>query len=208
MMRRTLPAFPKLLGAACLAAALSACGPVVQVGGNAPRPDSLYTLSAIGPAAVPAGVQPVDMARAVTIGLPAVPGALQTLRIPVSNTDTTIQYVKAAQWSEQPARLFQHLLADVLVHQGIAVIDPRSSGQAGGIRLAGQLMTFGVDVRGAPVARVRYDATLTGPDGVRQRRFEREVAVSRVEGAAVARALNAGANAVAQDVADWVKAAR
>ncbi len=180
------------------------CGPLVQVGGNATPPDALYTVSATTPAAVPAGQVPVDMVKAVTVDIPAVPGALQSLRIPVVVSDTSIQYVPAAQWSEQPNRLFQRLLADTLTHGGVAVIDQRSSGTIGGRRLTGQLMAFGVDVREGQIVRVRYDATLAGPEGVRQRRFEREAPVARIDGASVSAALNSAANAVAADVASWI----
>ena len=182
----------------------AACGPLVQVGGNTQRPDAVYTLSAAPPIAVPAGAAPVDMTKAVTIDTPSVPGALQTLRIPVTVSDTAIQYVKGAQWSEQPNRLFQRLLADTLVHSGVVVIDQRSSGQTGGRRLTGQLMAFGLDVRDGRQVRVRYDATLAGPDGIRQRRFEREAPVGSADGADVALALNGAANRVAADVAAWV----
>lgn len=182
----------------------AACGPLVQVGGNTQRPDAVYTLSAAPPIAVPAGAAPVDMTEAVTIDTPSVPGALQTLRIPVTVSDTAIQYVKGAQWSEQPNRLFQRLLADTLVHSGVVVIDQRSSGQTGGRRLTGQLMAFGLDVRDGRQVRVRYDATLAGPDGIRQRRFEREAMVGSADGADVALALNGAANRVAADVAAWV----
>lgn len=180
------------------------CGPIVQVGGNAPRPDAVYTLSAAPPVAVPAGTAAVDMTRAVTVDTPSMPGALQTLRIPVTVSDTAIQYVKGAQWSEQPNRLFQRLLADTLVHSGVAVIDQRSSGQMGDRRLTGQLMAFGLDVRDGRQVKVRFDATLAGPDGVRQRRFEREAPVASADGADVALALNGAANRVAVDVAAWV----
>lgn len=183
---------------------LGGCGPLVQVGGNTAPPDALYTVSATSPAAVPAGQVPVDMARAVSVDIPAVPGALQTLRIPVIVSETSIQYVQSAHWSEQPNRLFQRLLADTLTHSGIAVIDQRSSGTTGGRRLTGQLMAFGVDVREGQVVRVRYDATLAGPDGVRQRRFERDAPVARIDGATVSAALNSAANAVAGDVSRWI----
>lgn len=183
---------------------LAACGPLVQVGGNAPRPDALYTLSATPAASVAVGKVPVEMTRAVSVDVPAMPGALQTLRIPVTVSDTSIQYVKAAQWAEQPNRLFQRVLADTLSNAGIAVIDQRSSGQIGGQRLTGQLLAFGVDTRGGPRVKVRYDATLTGPEGIRQRRFEREAELGRVEGADVAEALNGAANLIAADVARWV----
>lgn len=186
---------------------LAACGPIVQIGSNTPRPDSVYTLSAALPTAVPAGTAPIDMTSAVTVDTPSMPGALQTLRIPVIISDTAIQYVKNAQWSEQPNRLFQRLLADTLVHTGVAVVDQRSSGQTGGRRLTGQLTAFGLDVREGQQVRVRYDATLAGPDGVRQRRFEREAPVRSADGAGVALALNTAANQVAVDVAAWVKGA-
>lgn len=187
-----------------LALAIAGCGPLVQIGGNSSRPDSLYTLSAPPPAAVSAGLNPLDMQQAVTVDMPSVPGALQTLRIPVTVADTSIQYVTAAQWTEQPNRLFQRLLADTLAAHGTAVVDQRSSGQAGGRRLTGQLLVFGVDVRNGRQVEARYDATLSGPDGVRQRRFERTVPLVQVVGPEVAVALNQAANAVASDVAAWV----
>ncbi len=184
---------------------LAACGPLVQIGGNSPSPDALYTLSATSPAAVPVGQVPVNLADAVTVQVPTVPGALQTLRIPVSVSETSFQYVKGTQWAEQPNRLFQRLLTDTLVDAGIAVVDPRTAGVGGKRVLSGQLVAFGVDVRGnAPKVQVRYDATLSTPAGLRQRRFEREAALSRVDGAEAAVALNMAANQVAADVAAWV----
>ncbi|WP_374388127.1 ABC-type transport auxiliary lipoprotein family protein [Sandaracinobacter sp.] len=186
---------------------LAGCGPLVEIGGNTPRPAALYTLSAAPPEAVPAGVQPIDLSKAITIDTPTLPGALQTVRIPVTVSDTSIQYVRDAQWAEQPNRLFQRLLADMLVHSGVAVIDQRSSGQSAQQRLTGQLTAFGVDARGSPQVRVRFDATLSGPDGIRQRRFEREAPVGDVAGAPVAEALNGAANRVAADVAAWVSSA-
>lgn len=188
-----------------LATLLASCGPLVQIGGNSPRPDALYTLSATSPAAVPAGQVPVDMANAVTVQVPTVPGALQTLRIPVTVSDTVVQYVTAGQWAEQPNRLFQRLISDTLVHGGIAVVDLRASGVSAKRVLSGQLVAFGVDSRtAAPVVRVRFDATLATPAGLRQRRFEREAPLAAVESGQVAAALNQAANEVAVDVAAWV----
>jgi len=196
-MMRALPILAALL--------LAGCGPLVQIGGNSPSPAALYTLSATGPAAVPIGQVPVNMADAVTVQVPAVPGALQTLRIPVSVSDTAYQYVKASQWAEQPNRLFQRLLADTLVHGGIAVVDSRTAGVSGKRVLSGQLVAFGIDARGSePKVTVRYDATLATPAGLRQRRFERDAPVAGIGGPEAAIALNAVANLVAADVAAWV----
>lgn len=196
------PALPLLLPLL-----LFACGPVVQIGGSNPPPDALHTLTADAPATVPSGIAPIDQAQSVSVGLPVVPGALQTVRIPVTVSDTAIQYVRGGQWSEQPARLFQRLLADNIAARGIAVIDPRSSGQFGGRQLTGQLQAFGVDTRGAtPTAHVRYDATLRAADGIRQRRFEQQVPIASVDGAIAAEALNRAANRIAADIATWLGA--
>lgn len=189
-----------------LAVALAGCGPLVQIGGNAPRPEVLYTITAAAPAGGSAGT--VDPGGTVSVATPDIPGVLRTVRLPVAVSDTEVQYVKAAVWAEQPNRLFRQLLADTLAGSGVAVIDARSAGRPADRQLTGQLLAFGADVRGqSPVVRVRYDATLAGPGGVRQKRFERMVPVGRVEGPEVARALNAAANALAGDVAAWVASA-
>jgi cholesterol transport system auxiliary component len=187
--------------------ALAACGPIVQVGGNAKAPAALLTLSAAAPASRPAAPPaPVDRAAAVSVLLPVVPGALQTLRIPVVVADTEIQYVKGGQWSEQPSRLFRRLVADKLADHGLTVIDPSVAGGSGSRQLSGQLAAFGVDMRGArPVVRVRYDATLATPGGIVQRRFEEEEPLAAVEPSPAAAALNRAANRVGDGLAIWVR---
>lgn len=185
----------------------AACGPIVQVGAPAPPPAALLTLAPTGPQATPAGLAPVDQARAVTLLAASAPASLQSVRIPVQRSATEVQYLKAAQWAEPPARLFLRLLGDTLTGAGVPVIDRRVTGRSAPHVLGGELAAFHVDLRPRPVARVRYDATLSGPSGIRQRRFEREVAVGAVEPGEVSRALNAAANAVAADVAAWVKGA-
>jgi cholesterol transport system auxiliary component len=199
MMRRAI-----LL--ALLLLALGACGPLVQIGGNAPPPDALLTITAdAGTVPLPAGT--VDRSRAITIGLPVVPGALQTLRLPVQIADTQVQYLVKANWAEQPNRLFQRLLADRLSGAGTPVLDART-GTAAGRTLAGELAVFGLDSRsGAVVARVRYDALLTTAAGSRIRRFEASEPAATT-GPDAAAALNRAANRVAGDVVAWVNGGR
>lgn len=205
----TLPAPPRAplpLPLVLLPALVAACGPLVQVGAPQPPPAALLVTTPAPPAAVPAGTAPIDLARAVSIDLPRLPGTLQTLRIPVAVSETEVQYVREASWAELPNRQFQRLLADTIASRGIAVVDPRVSGRTGGRVLSGQLLAFGVDLRsGRPEVRVRYDATLAGPDGLRQRRFERSEPVADVRARPVAAALNRAANAVAADVALWIE---
>ncbi|WP_205599585.1 ABC-type transport auxiliary lipoprotein family protein, partial [Sandarakinorhabdus rubra] len=65
-----------------------------------------------------------------------------------------------------------------------------------------------LDVRAAPLVRVRYDAQLAGPrsgGSVALRSFVAEEPVASQQPAAVAAALNRAANRVASDVASWVK---
>lgn len=209
-----LPAMPVVL-------ALGGCGPVVQIGaGKGARPPVLYTISAqpaadtAAPAATPSATAPaaapaaaaIDAARAVSVATPTTPGALQTVRIPVIVSDTEIQYVPAANWSEQPNILFQRLVASVLGDRGVNVIDLRSTGRTADRRLTGQLQDFGVDLRHGRQVRVNYTATLSAGATVYQRQFEKVAPVDAIDGTPVVRALNRAANEVAAEVADWVRA--
>ncbi len=181
----------------------AACGPLVQVGGNSPAPKSLMTLRA-DPVETP---KPADGAP-LLITMPTVPGALRTLRIPVTTRDTEVAYLTKASWVEQPNILFRRMLVSVIQdNTGRITIDERNSDIVPAHRLGGTLSEFGLDVTGPePIARVRYDAVLTSAKAglVGARRFEAEVPVSSENGAAVVQALNAGANTVARALADWI----
>lgn len=202
-MSRHRPALPAALLLAL--AVVSGCGPLVQFGGAGARPDTLYTLSAPPPAAsASAGQQPIDQAKAVTIDVPTIASAMQTVRVPVQVSDTMIQYLRGAQWAEQPNRLFQRLLAGVMAGHGVPVIDQRASGHVAGNRLSGQLLAFGLETRGPYRVVVRYDATLVTPAGIHQRPFVREAAVGSSNPVEVMAALDMVANQVAADVALWV----
>lgn len=197
----TLRLRPAALG---LLLALAACGPLVQIGGNAKPPEALLTLRADS---LGAPAQAIDPARTLAISAPSVPGAIQTLRLPVTISDTEVQYLKAANWVEQPAKLFQRLLADTVGSRGgVLVLSDRQSDVPPARKLTGQLLEFGLDVRTAPQVRVRYEALLTGRDGqpVAARRFEASRPVGSQDGATVGAALNDAANEVAGQVASWV----
>lgn len=205
MMRRSL------LVAVVGAAAIAGCGPLVQIGGNDKAPASLLALRATAVPASGATLGTTDPRATVLVLVPAVPGTLQTLRLPVTTTDTTVEYLTGATWAEQPNREFQRVLADTLAAQGIPVLDPRQSTAAAGRTLSGTLLDFGLDVRNpaAAVVRVRYDAALTGvgakgaaPFAIR--RFDASVPVATQNPTDVAIALNTAANTVATDVAAWV----
>ncbi len=184
---------------------VGACGPLVQIGGNAKPPQSLLMLTATAAPRAYAG--PSKTGDTVAVSVPVVPGALQTLRLPVVTTNTEVTYLVGAIWSEQPAKQFQRLLVDTLSARGLAVLD-RAEGTVAPARLvSGTLREFGLDVRDAasPTVHVRYDAQLTGrPGQVALRRFDVAEPAQDQSPVAVAAALNRAANKVAGQVADWV----
>lgn len=166
------------------------------------------TLMVMTPAAMaPAGSQrSVAQGQAIAISWPTTPAALANVRVPVQQGPTAIAYLKDAQWSEPPARLFRNLLAEtVTARTGRVVLDQRQPVVASGQRLTGRLLAFGVD-EPTSSAVVIYDATLVrdGTEGAQLRRFEARIPVAKIDAATVAPALNQAANQVAGEVAGWI----
>ncbi|KQN25522.1 ABC transporter [Sphingomonas sp. Leaf33] len=181
-----------------LALTLGGC---LSFGGKVPP--SLLTLTPTQPVAV--GQTQIATSGTVTIATPAVPQEISTLRVPVRSTDTSVAYVKDAQWIEPPSRLFARLVSDaVTTRTGRVVIATRLMGEPGA-SLAGDLRSFGVDAATSS-AVVTYDALLQRDGGkpVEKRRFEARVPVSPIDATTVGPAINQAANQVASDVADWI----
>jgi cholesterol transport system auxiliary component len=181
------------------AMAISAC-----LGGGKKVPPTLLTLTSSAPA-------PESMNRAaapgetIMIDVPVIPKELATTRVPAQVGPTAVAYVQDLQWVESPDRLFQDLVQETVMRTtNRVVLDPRQSGFDPGMRLSGTLSRFGYDAQEGVVI-VRYDAALAVPGGmqVQTRRFE---ARESADGTAstVGPALNAAANRVAADVAQWI----
>ncbi|PKP94413.1 MAG: ABC transporter [Alphaproteobacteria bacterium HGW-Alphaproteobacteria-16] len=181
---------------------------------GAKPPPSLLTLSADTAIAV-GETRTSQSASSITVQVPVAAQELSVTRVPVRSNDTSVAYLKDAQWVEVPTRLFARLLTDTIAAQtGRVVLTPRQSLADPGARLGGELRNFGID--GATnEAVVTYDATLirerpvaaagTRPQlNYERRRFETRVPVAEITPAAAGTALNAAANQVAKDVADWV----
>jgi len=185
---------------------VAGCGPLVQIGGNSKAPTALLMLRA--------SVPPLDRSRTVdkdrtfSVVVPTVPGALQTLRLPVITKDTELAYLTGATWAEQPNKQFARVLADTIASRGVAVLGPRTVAVGAIRKLVGQLVEFGLDARDPARLKVvlRYDALLTGDGGktIGLQRFDQSIAVSSQDPGQVAAALNTAANAAAAEVADWV----
>ena len=179
---------------------LSAC-----ISFGAKPPPSLMTLSPAAPVPVGAAANG-GQARNITIRVPTTPQEIAVTRVPVRATDTSIAYVKDAQWIEPPARLFARLLSDtVQARTGYVVLSNRQSNVDPGAQLTGELRSFGLDAATSS-AVVTYDASLLrkGATTFDKRRFEARVPVSAIDAANAAAGLNQAANQVAAEVADWV----
>jgi cholesterol transport system auxiliary component len=191
----------RLAAPIALALLLSACMGLL---GGGKTPPWLLTLTPQAPA--PASIaRTVGPGEAVTIEVPVVPKEIRTNRVPVHSGPIAIAYVKDLTWVDTPDRLFQSLLTETVTRTtNRVVIDPKQSTLDPGVTVTGNLSRFGYDAQEGAVV-VRYDATMSQGGGtkVTTRRFEtREPADGTAS--SVAPAINAAANRVAIDVAQWI----
>jgi len=186
---------------------LTALGLVLALSGcfsfGSKVPDSLLRLT---PAeTVPAATsRTVAASEAVTVVVPTTPQELRTPRVPVRSGDT-VAYLKDAQWVEAPGALFGRLVSEVIAARtGRVVLDPMQFTFDPGVRLSGQLSSFGLDAT-TNEAVVVYDAAVArGANRVESRRFEARVPVAAIDVASAGPALNQAANQVAAQIADWI----
>jgi len=143
--------------------------------------------------------------EAITVVEPTVPQELRTPRVPVRTGGIAVAYVKDAQWVENPSALFGRLVSETITATtGRVTLDPRQFTFDPGLRLTGQLQSFGMDAD-TREAVVVYDAALArGENSVTTRRFEARVPVAEISAEAVGPALNQAANQVAAEVAAWL----
>jgi cholesterol transport system auxiliary component len=181
-----------------LALALSGC---VSLGKD--PPDMLLNLTPATQAAAGTGASGSSDTALAILDLQA-PQKLNVTRVPVTTGDSTLAYLKDAEWVEKPARLFGQLLADTIRSKGnrLLVGGTDLEFQAAS-KLSGTLSAMEYDAtRGAAV--VRFDAVLqTGNSQVQTRRFEAVVPGVPAQAEPVGAALNEAANQVANEVADW-----
>ena len=190
-----------LLTTATASLALSGC---VKLGSKAPP--QLLTIS---PVALPSDGRSVSSQGLPTLSVvtPDVPRKLDTTRVPVQVTPTTIAYVTDAQWAEPPRKMFARLLIDAIALGGqVFVVSDDQYGMPAGRRLVGELVDFGIDGE-AREAIVTFDAVISSADGgtAMRRRFTARAAVRDIEADKVAEPISRAANQVASDVAAWVR---
>jgi cholesterol transport system auxiliary component len=186
------------------AAALGGCSLGGMLGGGGKAPTTLLDLA-------PQAAEPAEMNRtvnagqSVTIAVPVVPKELRTVRVPVQVSPTDVQYVANAQWVDTPDHLFQALVAETVRRTtNRVVLDPGQAALDPGLLVTGELRRFGYDAASGQVI-VQYDGSLSTAGGsrVETRRF---TATAPSDGGAgsVGPALNAAANQVATEVANWI----
>ncbi len=195
LFRIALPAAASLL-------LLSGCAGLL---GGAKPPKYLFNLT---PASkVEAGAaQSGTTENALGVLTPTISQKLATTRIPVQSQPNQVAYLVDAKWVENPARLFQSLLAETITARtGRLVLDEAQYLTAPNNRLSGELVDFGVD-EASRSAIVTYDAVLTNANGeiIRKRRFVATEPMVEITAQYAGDAINRAANKVAADVAAWV----
>lgn len=190
---------PTLILLAVTTALLGGC---VKFGAKPPA--SLLTVESAAQVAPGTKAQPA--AGVVTIIEPDVPRALQTTRVAVRVDDASFAYVPKAFWVDTPRNLFRSILAETVeARDGVLVLDSGQFSAAPGQRVAGDLLDFGIDAR-AHKAVVTFDAVVIGNTGVTaKQRFTATAPVGSINPEGSAHAINQAANAVAVQVADWLK---
>ena len=189
---------PRSLVIAVSALSLASCF------GGKKVPPTLLTLNSSAP--LPASIARTAAAgEALTIDVPVISKELSTTRVPALVGPTAVAYIEGLQWVESPDKLFQDLLQETVTRTtNRVVLDPRQASLDPGVSLSGTLTRFGYDTATQAVV-VRYDGALASAGGTRvaTRRFEASVPADGTA-ASVGPALNAAANQVAAQVANWV----
>lgn len=193
----------RISGPIALAASLAGCSLGGLLGGGK-APKILYDLTSSAPPAG-AAVRQSSAGAAVTVRVPVISKELRTTRVPVQVNAVQVAYVEDLMWVDTPDRLFQDLVSETIRRTtSRVVLDPQQPGLDPGVTVSGELQQFGFDAQRGVVV-VRYDAAMAtgGGSSVQARTFLAELPADGTA-ATVAPALNAAANQVALQVAQWI----
>lgn len=176
-------------------------GACVSFGGKAPV--SMLVLTSDNVVAAGAA-RTAAVADALVIQIPQVPRKLDNNRVPVQIDASSIAYLKDAFWADKPARLMQMLLVEtVSAKSGNLVLNEVDAGGKATRYLSGSLLEFGIDAT-TNEAVVVYDMVkMIRGSATEKRRFEARRPVNAIAPAPAGAALNAAANDVASQIAEW-----
>jgi cholesterol transport system auxiliary component len=192
-----------LLGAALQC--LVACGGILP---KPPPPPLLYRLT---PLATAAPAQPAIAAQLV-VALPVAPSGLDTERIALSRSPTTIDYFADAAWTDRVPLMMQTVLVESLENAGqVRVVARQSPEMRGDVLLAVDVRHFEADYNGdsAPEVRVVLDCRLIRmPDrnAIAVKSFAGTVRAAENETPAIVDAFDAAFHAAMREAEPWVAA--
>lgn len=176
-------------------------GACVSFGGKAP----VYMLVLTADNIVAAGAaRTAVVADALVIQIPQVPRKLDNNRLPVQIDASSIAYLKDAFWADKPARLMQMLLVEtVSAKSGNLVLNEVDAGGKATRYLSGSLLEFGIDAPTSEAVVVYDMVKIIRGSATEKRRFEARRPVNAIAPAPAGAALNAAANDVASQIAEW-----
>jgi cholesterol transport system auxiliary component len=176
-------------------------GACVSFGGKAPV--SMLVLTSDNVVAAGAA-RTAAVADALVIQIPQVPRKLDNNRVPVQIDASSIAYLKDAFWADKPARLMQMLLVEtVSAKSGNLVLNEVDAGGKATRYLSGSLLEFGIDATTNEVVVVYDMVKIIRGSATEKRRFEARRPVNAIAPAPAGAALNAAANDVASQIAEW-----
>ena len=197
----------KRFGAPAALALLLALPGCISFGGKPPA--ELLSLDAAHKVA-PGTTRSVAAGTTITVADPDAPKMLDTVRVPVRITPTSLAYVTKVQWADTPRHLFQKLLSETIAATSDRIVlDPGQYSADAGQRLMGELVDFGLD-EASNSAIVTYDAIIAGPGGtaIARQRFTASAPIGgKIDANSIGAPLNIAANKVASDVSAWVTTA-
>ena len=176
-------------------------GACVSFGGKAPV--SMLVLTSDNVVAAGAA-RTAAVTDALVIQIPQVPRKLDNNRVPVQIDASSIAYLKDAFWADKPARLMQMLLVEtVSAKSGNLVLNEVDAGGKATRYLSGSLLEFGIDATTNEVVVVYDMVKIIRGSATEKRRFEARRPVNAIAPAPAGAALNAAANDVASQIAEW-----
>ena len=195
---------PSRLLAAALLAALTGCGSLLPPRGTPPE---LYTLTAA------TGLTPGQprVSRQILVETPVAPAALDTARIELSPTPTTVDYFADAAWIDRAPLMVQSLLVESLENSGrITAVGRESLGLRADYIMMPELRHFEADYGGSregpPVVRVQINVKLVKlPERaiIAQRTLEATAVAARNDVPAVVDAFNVASHDAMSQIVLW-----
>jgi len=184
---------------------LAACGGILP---KPPPPPELYRVT---PLASAAPAQPT-LSLQLVVAVPGAPSGLDTERIALSRTPTSLDYFADAAWADRVPLMLQAVLVESLEASGqFRVVARQSPDLRADVVLAIDLRHFEATYRGAgpPEVRVEFDCRLVHmPDrnAVAVKSFAGTVRASANETDAIVAGFDEAFHAAMRELVPWVAA--